>query len=609
MLKKSKYLNFEGIMNLQESENVFEKAKNALDNGDTDEAIELFLKIDNTSPELKEINILSQYYLGHTFQKKGEIDDAILYWERIPNDAKETYAEVQTNIGALFVKQEKYEKAENAYKNVLRKDSKEKFAESRLNLGLMYKDLNRSFEAITVIKTIKRTDSALIYAWAQLFLYYFADNNLYLKKIRIEDSAKLYSKAQFELGRCTTNLRMKHNYWKNIPTTSDIYSRERYQIETVKYIAELEGNRFKNEFYKVFEKVSDILRSLFIDNKFEQYIAHYTDLTVSKLLLSSKDNEKGEFEPLSHLRLNTINLMNDPEEGLLINKLLCFNYKTATQDSAFIACFTLHHDSLNQFRLYAKEGEQEASGLSLVLDKNFFSREHNAARIYEKNSSVDKIDIKTEENTLAAMPLYRCIYFDPTSGLIKVAQREKWSFWREFKLDKEHHWYDENEEAENNWKEYIHGVKDENGQKKIKGIVDIEEKVVKGLKELSQLITAVNLEELNQKQQELLAEIILPLRYLMKHMAFKEEQECRIVYVTKMENLLVKYHKEINRIYIDYGPYVIEHLEKIYLAPKAKDERTFMEYLCAHGQTVRQHKVTKESNGRVQVKISQNPFR
>lgn len=50
------------------------------------------------------------------------------------------------------------------------------------------------------------------------------------------------------------------------------------------------------------------------------------------------------------------------------------------------------------------------------------------------------------------------------------------------------------------------------------------------------------------------------------------------------------------------------HLEKIYLAPKAKDEKIFMEYLCADGQIVRQSKVTKESNGRVQVKISQNPF-
>lgn len=115
--------------------------------------------------------------------------------------------------------------------------------------------------------------------------------------------------------------------------------------------------------------------------------------------------------------------------------------------------------------------------------------------------------------------------------------------------------------------------------------------------------------KLYSKEQELLAEILLPLRYLMKHMAFKEEQECRIVYVTKMENSLVKYDKEIKRIYIDYEPSVMEHLEKIYLAPKAKDEKTFIEYLCAHGQIARQHKVTKKSNGRVQVKISQNPFR
>lgn len=111
---------------------------------------------------------------------------------------------------------------------------------------------------------------------------------------------------------------------------------------------------------------------------------------------------------------------------------------------------------------------------------------------------------------------------------------------------------------------------------------------------------------MHSREKELLAELLLPLRYLMKHMAFKEEQECRIVYVTKMENPLVNY--DGSRFYVEYEPLVMEHLEKIYLAPKAKDEKTYMEYLCAHGQVVRQHKVTKQSNGRVQVKISQNPF-
>lgn len=408
-------------------------------------------------------------------------------------------------------------------------------------------------------------------------------------------------KLFFLLGSLENSLDDKNNFWKNIPLESKQYEEESYQINVVKSIAELEREEFKIDLFEIFGAVSKVLKSLFVNNEYEGLIAHYTNLDVAKLVLTNKKGvEQGKFEPLSRLRLNTINLMNDPEEGMLINKLLCLDHRISTQDSAFIACFTLHHDSLNQFRLYGKEDKEEASGLSLVLDKKFFATEHNAARIYQKEISLDQNadNDKKSKNSLSAMPLYRCIYFDPTSGLVKVAQREEWSFKREFKLEGRHRWYDPNEDAENKWNEYISDPK--------KGIHYIESKVKQGLIDLSKLIDEIDLGKMHSKEQELLAELLLPLRYLMKHMAFKEEQECRIVYVTKMENSLVNY--DGSRFYIEYEPLVMEHLEKIYLAPKAKNERTFMEYLCAHGQIIRQHKVSQQSNGRVQVKISQNPF-
>ena len=58
--------------------------------------------------------------------------------------------------------------------------------------------------------------------------------------------------------------------------------------------------------------------------------------------------------------------MNDPTEGYLLNELMCLDKNIQIQDLAFITCFTLHHDSLNQFRLYGKNSQQEATGLSLV---------------------------------------------------------------------------------------------------------------------------------------------------------------------------------------------------------------------------------------------------
>ncbi len=211
------------------------------------------------------------------------------------------------------------------------------------------------------------------YAWAQWNLYFLLKNKKYLKNIKIEHDLETYSEAQFLLGELARNLNTKSNFWSNISNKSQRYYKEKYQIDTVEYIVNLKNSKCKNEFFKIFEKVRDILERLFVDSDYEKFIAHYTNLTVSKLLLSEIDNSQ-IFKLKSMLRLNTINLMNDPEEGLLINKLLCLNNQIMTKDLAFIACFTLHHDSLNQFRLYAKEGFKEASGLSLVLHKDFFQK-------------------------------------------------------------------------------------------------------------------------------------------------------------------------------------------------------------------------------------------
>ena len=464
----------------------------------------------------------------------------------------------------------------------------------------MLKKLKRYQEAEQAYKNVNREDSGKAYAFAQWNLYCsFGQNKDYLANIQKEHDLETYAEARFVLGEIEENLDAKHEYWQQIPQNTEQYKKESYQIDVVKSISDLENSTYQNELFQVFQKVGEVLEALFINNKYEESIAHYTTLKVSKLLLTNQNaQDKGIFEFQSRLRLNTINLMNDPEEGLLINKLLCLDSRVNTQDSAFIACFTLHHDSLNQFRLYGKENKEEASGLSLVLDKDFFSIEHNAARIYQKEISMsERIESDNEKiNSLAAMPLYRCIYFDPTSGLIKVAQREEWSFKREFKLEDEHDWYAVNENAEENWKEYL------NDSKNHMGIIQIENKVREGLESLSKKIQSIEHKKFNDQEQEILAEILLPLRYLMKHMAFKEEQECRMIYVTQMDNPLIKYDEKINRIYIDYEPSVMQHLEKIYLAPKAKGEKMVFEYLCSRGQEVRKDKAP------VKVKISQNPF-
>src|SRR5690606_4159932 len=99
---------------------------------------------------------------------------------------------------------------------------------------------------------------------------------------------------------------------------------------------------------------------------------------------------------------------------------------------AFISCFTFNHDSLNQFRLYGKEADKEASGVSLVFGSNFFqsteylrglsflslasnienSDEDFVVEKDYKHSNVGQIsDGKLRINK---QPVMRCIYLDPT---------------------------------------------------------------------------------------------------------------------------------------------------------------------------------------------------
>lgn len=634
-------------MDLQEAKNIFDQANQAYVEEKYEVAEKLLLKIDNHSDELKElyaeaqiklgfiywrqskveleiesykkvpIEIINQYakaqyLLGLTHRMQDEPNLAIESFNRVPREILKEYAEAQIFLALTYRDQHEYDLAVEAF-NRVPTEIKQEYAKAQYSLALMYSQqdkINLAIEALNKV-SIEIKDQ---YAKSQYFLGLMHGRK---KEIELErdayqrvpiDIEEEYGKAQFMLGVLENSCIEKYKFWKNIPKNTETYTQERYQINIVERIVSLENNNSKNQLYKIFKKISDILKNLFVNNEYEQYIAHYTNLTVSKLLLAietdnkkvnEKEDQKIDFKLKSALRLNTINLMNDPEEGLLISQLLCLDKKITTQDSAFITCFTLHHDSLNQFRLYAKEAQQEALGLSLVLGKEFFAKEHNAARIYEKSKleRVEGLDknIDAEEtnkkNALAVMPLYRCIYFDPTSGLVKVAQREEWSFRREFKLENKHQWFDENPSAEEKWQEY--------NQK----VTEIEKNVKLGLKELSALVEKLRIDQLNEQEKEVLAEIFLPLRYLIKNMAFKEEQECRIVYVTQMDNPLIQYDEKINRIYIDYAPSVMEHLEKIYIAPKAKDEKMVFEYFCSRGQEIRKGKEA------VKVKISQNPFR
>src|SRR5699024_5365592 len=84
---------------------------------------------------------------------------------------------------------------------------------------------------------------------------------------------------------------------------------------------------------------------------------------------------------------------------------------------------------------------------------------------------------------------------------------------------------------------------------------------------------------LKQKELNVLVdEILLPLKYLIKHSAFREEQECRMIYITSIDRPEVTMEYG-SFLYVEYEPNIRNHLDKIYIAPAALQHKRYFEHI------------------------------
>lgn len=332
-------------------------------------------------------------------------------------------------------------------------------------------------------------------------------------------------------------------------------------------------------FFELLLFQEEIMDQLYIDfsTQFERKLAHYTSSMVANQLL----------EKNGKLRLNNIYSMNDPTEGMVLfnylsPKILVNDDYGNIQYSSFVSCFTLNHDSLNQFRLYGKNNQKEATGLSLVFDKIFFNLD------FDNFSSVKTIDElrggdSTNKKLTSTLGVYRCIYIDPETKYLRLAQRDKMTFYREFYQDKKLE--DEIEKLWNKYQQYM--------QEK-------EHKIKSSLKKIQMNIESIFKstveEDIIIKVSELIQLILLPLQYLVKHSAFQEEQECRMCYITSLSDPCITMDFDKKWLYIDYPEPVKDHITNVYIATGAKEYYPFIVRLLGE-------------NSASKVQLSKNPFR
>ena len=211
---------------------------------------------------------------------------------------------------------------------------------------------------------------------------------------------------------------------------------------------------------------------------------------------------------------------------------------------------------------------------------------------------------KSESNKLIGKStLYRCIYLDPETGYLTLAQRDKSTFYRENKKT-----------AKDQWNEY--STKISEIKKSVKNCLFYDNNsVLSMLKSISEELEESKAPEeshtygIEEKQKilEAIRFILLPLQYLVKHIAFQEEQECRIMYTTHLHDEKIHHDWEKQWMYVEYEEPVLPRIDKIYLSPGSAKYQDFFRILLDQKEDDEPDK--KEDENESKVRISQNPFR
>lgn len=118
-------------------------------------------------------------------------------------------------------------------------------------------------------------------------------------------------------------------------------------------------------------------------------------------------------------------------------------------------------------------------------------------------------------------------------------------------------------------------------------IDNIRKDVEKMLKKLRSFVKVKKLDKY------IVSKLLLNLRYLVKHVAFKEEQECRIVQIRKLKQNDKKIKSnESNCLYVEYLKLNEKNVSEICFAPKAKDIDKFKQHLARNNYKVKCYKST-----------------
>ena len=288
------------------------------------------------------------------------------------------------------------------------------------------------------------------------------------------------------------------------------------------------------------ENIAAVLAVLSIDPiEFDKPLAHYTSPAVCEKLLGIGQKEsKQENIVAGKMRMNSSAYMNDPYEGKSLYDLLGIqepdleNLSELSRHNAFFACFSSRVNDLNQFRLYGKVGNVEASGCCLVFNRRGnWIREPDLEASFHRLNDQDGFTGSVVKETTAQrpsenLPLYQIAYI----------------FYRdEYTQDKEYDVMDGKTDfgirlkpiSENlDW----HEVRKQQLQTALKGLCGYWKDTDQSKEEFQENKAALEY-----------------IRYLFKDHAFRDEEEFRLLQIEEIGSDKVQYCPDTNTAFLEYG--------------------------------------------------------
>ena len=547
---------------------------------DFDISIELNKEFENKPYAINRDLANAYYYRGLSKNNLKEYNEAIEDFKKSLKFEPTYWLVVHYNIGVSKINLGEYEEAiknfdiityQNFYKEYYNRIIRKEIYDSELYNIYISMHCSKVFAELLLKEKVYDSLNKFI----ELSKCFNPNNNHIFNMVSF-----IFENFKYDLIEKIFDYLIKENYkdlWENDPTYNLLKNKTRNK--------EILSNIKKNLLYQYL-----LLQSLSFNNKIlkREYtynieIAHYTSFEILKKLI--KENNK--------IRITNISNANDPKEGRILENILNKNeldIKIKNDENLITlqTSFSRNKDALTMFRLYGKNDNKEATGICLVINEKYFNNKYSLP-LFQINNTLSDNKNSNNENKIEKQNynikgnLYWIIYYNEnTNQLVFNPTKSKYS---SVIID-------------------LNTIK--NNEENINKIEDLINCIFHNIINMAKEIDKI--EDKNLKD-EIFSNLFENIRYIIKHEAFFEEQELRMLITTDYKNENINIEEDKKRLYINYNELFNENenfIKEIILGGKIKNKELMSDYIK---QIIYNKYKDNDKMNKIKVSVSQAPLR